>query len=364
MRRANTRAAAGILLLGLLILLANGADSAADMIRERLRLCADTLIPSLFGCMLLAELLCRSGAGERLGAHLRLFGRAVGLSPALTGIFLVSQLAGYPAGAMLLRREAECGRISQQDAGRLACAAYGGGPAFLVGLCGVQLFGSAAAGWVMLAACILANCAAVRILRPRETVGAVPETVRPGGAELLTGSAAQTVSALMQICGVVLCFGLISWTAERLGVLRLLTSLGAAAGLSAQTVRALFAALLDVTQLTGLLHCGMRFSVLLPLAAGMLSFGGICVQVQCIALGVRGQRFAELICVRLLTAILAALLTAAAVPFLPMPAEIPAFAQRAAISQTGSVLPAVMILLTGFPVFLCNTGAHGVNRAR
>lgn len=351
MRNRLLQAFAAVLLLLLLLLTAHHADAAAAVISDRLRLCAETLIPSLFGCTVLADLLRESGAGQWLGARLRLFGRALRLSPGLNGIFLVSQLAGYPVGALLLRQECERGRLSESDAAAFSCAAFGGGPAFLVGLCGVQLFGSAAAGWTLWLSCFAANCAAARLLSPRNTPVHPPEPVHLS-APMIPQAVSGAVASLMQICGTVVLFGLAAWLCELLEIVGVLVKIGVFAGISAQTVHAVFAAVLDVTQLTALLHCGLQFQVLLPLTAALLSFGGLCVQTQCLALGVRGMRPGQLLCYRLLTALLAALLTALAVPFLPMPAVVPAMAQGAAVSQTGSVLPGILIMLTGFPVVL------------
>ncbi len=351
MRNRLPQALAAIALLLLLLLTAHRADAAAAVISDRLRLCAETLIPSLFGCTLLADLLRESGAGQWLGGRLGLLRRALRLSSALTGIFLVSQLAGYPVGAMLLRQECERGRLSEADAAVFSCAAFGGGPAFLVGLCGVQLFGSAAAGWLLWGACFAANCAAARLLSPRSVPLHPPAPVH-FTVTMIPQAVSGTVAGMLQICGTVVLFGLAAWLCELLGIAAILVKIGALAGISAQTVRAAAAAVLDVTRLTELLHCGIRFQVLLPLTAAMLSFGGLCVQMQCLALGVRGMRPLRLLCTRLLTALLAALLTALAVPLLPLPEAAPAMAQGAEISQTGSLLPGILILLTGFPVAL------------
>ena len=204
-------AAVAAALVILLILPANRAGELAAVLSQRLRLCAETLIPSLYGCMAAADLLTASGTAKKLGALLRAIGRALGLNAALTGIFLVSQLAGYPVGAMQLKQEASAGRLHPRDAAGLSYACFGGGPAFLVGLAGVQLFGSAAAGWVMLGACVLTNCAAVRILRPRHPSQDCENAADPHiSAQMLTQAAANAADSLFRICGVVLLFGLLT----------------------------------------------------------------------------------------------------------------------------------------------------------
>ena len=348
---------APILLLMLLFLLAGNAKAIAAAVSERLTLCLDTLIPSLFGCMAAANLLRESGAGAQLGRHLRILSHLLHFSAECTGVFAVSQLAGYPVGALLLRQASEAGWLPAKDAARLSAVCFGGGPAFLVGFAGAELFGSPAAGWIMLAACILANCAAARLCRLR--TASASSSGCPAcrlSAAALTAAVSDTVRSLAQICGIVLCFGVLTRLAECLGALRLLTTAGKAAGIPPQTVPALFAAILDVTQLRGLLCCGLPFHILLPLTAGLLSFGGICVQLQCLALGVPELSAGRLLLTRLLAACFTAAITAAALPFLPVPDAAAVFAHESAVSRTGSVLPALLILCTGFPLL---TGRGG-----
>ena len=342
-----------IFLLLLLFLLADGAAEVSAVVAERIRFCLCTLIPSLFGCMAAANLLRESGAGRQLGFRLRNAAHLLRFPAECMGIFAVSQLAGYPVGAMLLKREAEAGNLSAGDAARLSAVCCGGGPAFFVGFAGTELFGSPAAGWVLLSACVLANCAAAFLLRQngKPVTAAECPACRLSPAAL-TGAVSDAVRSLTQICGIVMFFGVMTWLCGRLGLLRLMTAAGAYCGIREQTVSALFTALLDVTQLRGLLICGLPFSVLLPLTAGLLSFGGICVQLQCLALGVPEMSAVRLLLTRLMTAVIAALLTAAVLPFISVPEAAAVFAHGTAVSRTGSAIPALLILCTGFPLLI------------
>ena len=135
-----------LLLLTVLALAAGRGQSLAAVIASRVQFCLQTLIPSLFICMVLANLLRESGAAGVLGRRARLTARLLHLSPSGAGIFWISQLAGYPVGTLLLRRQYENGAIPASDAARLACVCFGGGPAFAVGFAGAGLLGSPAAG--------------------------------------------------------------------------------------------------------------------------------------------------------------------------------------------------------------------------
>ena len=348
-------AALTLLLLCVLALLAGNAAAVTQVLQKRTVLCLQTLIPSLFGCMALCELLTESGAAAWLGTRLRRPARLLRLPPEVLSIFLVSQIAGYPVGTVLLRRLTGAGRLPQETAARLACICFGGGPAFLVGLAGVQLFGSAAAGWLMLAACILSNCLLLLLcgLPPAAQKDAAPEPVSVRlTAECITGAVSRTMRSLAGICGMVLLFGILTQLCAFCGITALLSRAGAAAGLSPQTVQAFFAAWMDVTALQGVFFCGIPFRPLLAAAAGLLSFGGICVHWQCLALGGGMVSARRLFCIRLLAAAFTALITYAAAGLIPLPETAPVFAHSTKLTENGSFLPAFMIFLTGFPFLL------------
>lgn len=338
------RRSAGFWLTVFLLLMtaaaALNADAAADVLRLRIAYCLETLIPSLFGCMVLANMLTASGAAAWLGYRLRFPARLMGIPPELLTVFLISQIAGYPVGAILLRQMAEQGRLHPDDAARASGACFGGGPAFLVGLAGVQLFGSAAAGGLILGACISVNLLLLILLRPRHGMAydADVPAVRLS-AELLTGSVSGAMRSLGGICGMVLFFG----AAMQLSGMEKIRQ---------PLLRALCTVLTDITQLPALLHCGLHFRILLALSAGLLAFGGICVHAQCIALGVSGLRIGRLLLIRMAAAAAAGGIVFLFAGLINLPESVPVFAPQVSVSRSGSPLPALLIFCTGFPILI------------
>lgn len=304
--------------------------------------------------MAAANLLWATGAGAWLGCRLRLIGKLLRMPAAVCGIFPVSQLAGYPVGTLLLQRSAGNGAVSEADAAAYAYCCFGGGPAFLVGLAGVQLFGSAAAGWCIFGACVLANCALALLVRhaKSDNADAAPQCRVRFAPALLTAAVSDAMRSLMQICGMVLLFGIILVLCDLLGITSLLVCIGETCGIAPQTVRALFAACMDITQLPALFRCGLSFDILLPLSGALLSFGGICVHFQCLALGGRRLHAGRLLCARLLAAVLTFLMIRFAVGFLPLPEAVETAAQPSAALKIGSPVPAMLIFCTGFPFLI------------
>ena len=347
-------AGAAVLLLGVLILLAQNAAGFAAVLRSRMLLCMQTLVPSLYGSTAAALLLRESGAGEWLGGKCRRTARLFGMRPVCFSVFVISQLAGYPAGAVLLRRMQKTNALTPAERVRLSGLCFGCGPAFAVGLAGSQLLGSAAAGWVLFGAGIAANALLALLTRPRELL---PADTAPSprvylDAEMLTDAVSGTIRSLVQICGMVMLSGLAAEACRVLRLTALPDALSVRMQIPPQIIRAFCGAAADITQLEPLCRCGLNFRLLLPLAGGLLSFGGLCVHLQCRALGGGLCPMRKLLLQRFFAGILAAFLLCAAAPLLPVPDAAAVFAPRTAVFAQGSVLPALLIFCTGFPFLI------------
>ena len=130
--------------LFLLAMFFKNSAIAANAIAEGIRLCARTLIPSLFPLMVASELLCFCGAIDRLAGILcRPFGRLFGLSGDAASAVLLGAAFGFPIGtrcAASLYRE---GRISKENFSRVLAFSNHPSSAFLISTVGLSLFGSA-----------------------------------------------------------------------------------------------------------------------------------------------------------------------------------------------------------------------------
>ena len=350
--RFPVRAAAACLPLILFLLLAMHSAETAAVTAERMHLCLETLIPSLFGCMAAANLLTDSGAAAWLGFRLRFFARILHIGPELLTVFLVSQIAGYPVGTLQLCRMTAANRLPADAAGRFACVCFGGGPAFLVGFAGSRLFGSAAVGWMMLSGCIISNLLLLLLTpKPMHPAEAAAPAVRLT-ADVLPKAASGAMRSLAAICGMVLLFGILTLLCDLTGITGLLIRLGGCIGLSPQTVRALLAACSDVTQLHRIFACGFSFRLLVSLSAAMLSFGGICVHLQCAALSGGIVRLRRMLLTRLAAACMTFLIIYVLSDIFDLSETVPALAHPAAVSHSGSPLPAILIFCTGFPFLI------------
>lgn len=124
----------------------------ASGVSQGLRVCAETVIPSLFGFTVAAGLL---GAGElpdRLKKAVSPVMRMLfGLPPECFPALLLGLFGGYPTGASAARALCNSGKISVSDARRLTSFCLSPGMGFCVNAVGISMLSSRRAGFIMLA---------------------------------------------------------------------------------------------------------------------------------------------------------------------------------------------------------------------
>ena len=191
---------------------------------------------------------------------------------------------GAAAAADLFRR----GRLAREEAEHLLLFCDNTGPAFALGALGLGAFGSAAAGLFLylvhvLSALLLGLLSRRRAApsRMREAREAAP---LPPAAEAFTESVHAAGSAVLGVCAFVVVFSALLAVLEELGLpgaLSAALSLRTPPGIS--WWRAALYALLELSGAVGTLASLPAAPAKLALAAFALSWGGLCVHCQCMA---------------------------------------------------------------------------------
>ncbi|MBR0231656.1 MAG: hypothetical protein IJQ53_05470 [Clostridia bacterium] len=152
LRRALSLAAE-VFVLFLFVRLLFSPQTAAQTIKNALVFCAQTLVPSLFVFIVLADRM----AGMRLTA----------LAAQKTGcgfmLWLLGSLCGVPVGAVLANGLYRSGAVNKRRAEYLIAFTNNAGVSFLLGYVGAGLFGNIYAG-AKLTVCQLVSTAATAVL--------------------------------------------------------------------------------------------------------------------------------------------------------------------------------------------------------
>ena len=257
---------------GLLLLFSKQARAGVS---DALTVCGTVILPSLFPLLILSSFAASFPCPRRLqrlcAAPLR---RLFGLSPGCLLPLLLGLTCGYPLAAKTARTAREQGLISEEDARRLTLYFTCPGLPFAVTAAGAGCFGSAAVGWTLFASCALADLAAAilfhltrkkkRAARPPASP-AFPEAPPLSPAASFSGGLAAAVERA---------------TGAALSVCAWICGFSAFSG----ALSALFRGKADpLLSLTAEVTTAVRRAAAIknpPLAAGCLSFGGICVFCQ------------------------------------------------------------------------------------
>ena len=317
----NTVAVCGAVCAMLCLVLAPA--EAIESARYGLSLCAELIVPSLLPFFVASALLIRLGVPQALGKLLSPLARRLwGVSGAGASAFFSGICGGYPLGAQTVAELYVTGQIEKAEAEKLLRFCNNSGPSFLVGVIGAGIFSSRAAGLLLYAVHVFAALLTGLIFRRGEAPSSAPRSVRETGiAEALVASVRQAVSAVLSVCGFVVCFCVLSGLLDTLGFwARAATLLSRLPAVDAQDARAMLIGFLELSSgigaLRGLPPSGGR----LVLSAFLCGWGGLSVQFQTMAvlaetdLDARGHVLG-----RLISALLSALLALALLRFVPFP---------------------------------------------
>lgn len=260
MRRAKWLG--GLLLTGLLL---SAPQAAATGAARAAAYWYMSVAPAVFPFLALMPLLTCEDAAL---AYEKLLGRAMGrlfkLPGAAASAMVIGMVAGTPAGAIAARRVAARSGMDRGQLWRLAVAAMGFSPAFLIGGIGAGMLGSAAMGWRLACAQLMTQLTMALLLR-RAWPGAT-EPVADGGTIGGDAPVRGAVLAALTICGYMALFGAIT---------------AAAGKYLGRKPSYLLLCLMDVPSGARLVsEWPMEARTRLVLLAAMVGFGGLCAIAQ------------------------------------------------------------------------------------
>ena len=267
------------------VLVAVMPDVAADGVRSGLSLCAGVIIPSLFPFFVLSGMLSRLGLPELLA------GLSGGTPKLWLTPFLLGICGGYPVGAAALAQLVEDGRLSPPEAEKLLPACNNTGPAFIIGAAGSAVFGSVTAG-VILYICHISAAVITGLIFSRGCGGNAAAAAIPQGSigAVLSRSVKSAVSSILNVCGFVVFFSVVSRMLERSGfMVRASGELASALGLELHFTQALLRGLLELGGGIGAM-AGLELTAgNAALAAFILGFGSLSVHCQTMAVTERAN---------------------------------------------------------------------------
>lgn len=237
-----------------------------------LALCINAVIPSLLPFMLVSSCVIKSNFSRPLGALLsKVLSPLTGISPSGCVCFVTGLFGGYGAGARAVFESYEEKQISKEEAERLLAFCNNAGPLFIIGTVGIGFFASKSVGALLFFVQVITALICARVLGGGYTSKRLKlseewdfyKKNKPPAGELITASAIESGSAIINACVFVITFS---------AILEILPF----------GEYSFLAGILEVTRGTAeLSRLGTR---MLPFISALLSWGGMSVHFQASAL--------------------------------------------------------------------------------
>lgn len=277
-----------IALLVAIAALVSAPTQAVDGAKNGLDLCCNVIIPSLFPFFVLSSMAVDLGLAAYLGRLLEGIMRPLfRVSGSCAIAVVLGFIGGYPLGAKTALELYRQGLCSKVEAERLLAFCNNSGPAFILGVVGVGIFGSSEIGLLLYTSHCVASLLTGLIFRfygtaaekqaPTSHTKPITTTTIPAA---FTGAVVRSFSSTLNICAFVIFFSAILQLMASYGVFTALADLLSLVGISAQFAPQLVAGFLELTSGVSSLG-GITKSVgSISMAAFMLGWAGLSVHCQ------------------------------------------------------------------------------------
>ena len=305
--------------------------------------CMDVMIPSMFIFMCISSITVNSGLHSIISIPFRPAAKYIfRLSDSQFGVFMLSLVSGYPAGIKLL---ADCynNALSKNDFDRLSCFCFASGPAFIIGTISGVLYPDTPAGIIVFLSVTAGNILSAVLcgLFSRIPSKEKPRIKTDISAECFINSTVSSARAIFQMCVMIVAFSGVLQILKLSGAVNLISEAAAyITGNKVGTVSSIIACILEISNIITLPKNDIS---MLPVVASLLSFGGICVLIQIIAISGGLLNIKKFISVRLFSAFASALFCRLFMKFINIEA-VTAFAPVITHSKF-SPLPSVLLII-------------------
>lgn len=264
-----------------------GSKAARTGALSGLKLMGDLLIPSLLPFFTAAGLLNRLGFTLAIGRRLSpILGRFLGISSSGCAVLLLGFSGGYPLGAASVAELCKSGQLKQKEAQHLLRFCDNTGPSFALGAVGAA-FGSVKAGLFLWSIHVFTALVLAILFSRRDHSfysPAVPRLQEESPAAAFTGAIQSAVQALMNIAGYVIFFSALLGILDSVSLLSYTASgMARLTDLDCRWWQIFLTGTLELSSAVGQMQGIACNRLNLALGAFILSWGGLCIHFQSMA---------------------------------------------------------------------------------
>lgn len=328
-------------------------DAVKAAVYDSVLRCLTTVIPSLYGMMIISGLLVKSNIICNVPNFIKKIGSSFfGMSGGVFPIFIFSMVAGYPIGSKMLCSEYENGNLSRHDAEIFSGICYGAGPAFIFGCISSQLYGGSISGKIIIVSTISANLILAFFLSIFLKKRSYAPSARKKiilSSETLNASILSAGRSLADICLMISAFSVFTVFLEKIGAINFAAELiSKCFNIPNESCSGIIFAFLDITSVNRLPYGNYD---ILPIISALTSFGGVCVIMQLSALNSGKLSLKPLVLLRVCSALLSGAICHFIMPIFLANETVSAANITASCFHTASPIPSVMLIFMTIILF-------------
>lgn len=321
--------------LFILMLILN-PEQASSAAKEGFNISLYLVLPSLFPFAVISSFIC---SNFRIPAFLtKTVSRITGISAQGVAPLVMGIISGYPVGSILIGDAVSENRLSVKEAEHLLPFSCAAGPLFMIGVLGSGMFGSVHIGYFLYTIHIISILSLLILLKafaPKTSSSAlrIPKKVS------LIRTVDKSMSAMLNVMGCIAFFSVVSRMLSISGVFEIFSSYSAVPH-----------GILELTSgLNRLALSELSLRLKLSLASFLCGFSGICIFLQ-VSNAVKETKISlkKYVILKLMTAILAFILTYLIYPLIPL--SVPTFTAPSPMPY-GFIFHGYGLILFLFPIY-------------
>lgn len=279
-----------IFIIAFSVLLLLFSKDVSQAIINSISSCLSIIIPSLFGFMVVSNILVKSNIYILISKPFYHISKYLfRIPPELFSIFLLGNIGGFPVGAKLISELLKESKISKQDASTLMCYSYCSGPAFIFGVIGINIFGNILVGLIIYLSIVISNFIIAIIIGFNNKIPdkKIEKKQIILNSNILIESIESTTKSLALICAMIVFFSAFITILDRINFLSIVSNyVNIIFNISPEHTKIFATSFLEISKISELSkYC---YNVI-PVITMLTSFGGMCVLMQII--GITNKQF-------------------------------------------------------------------------
>ncbi|MFW5779853.1 MAG: hypothetical protein ACOCWI_00165 [Bacillota bacterium] len=257
-------------------------DRYIDSVLYGLRLFSLSVLPALFPFFFLSKILTSLNVSSSMEKFIKKPLHKFFHSPPAGGyILFVSLMSGYPVGAKLISDCCNSGIITEKQARNISVFTSTSGPLFILGTVGVMMFNNKLAGFIILIAHYLGAVINGLILTSK-TKDNQKTTIPPpiDYDNILSDSITSSITAVAIVGGYIAIFGMLIDVLSDFSILDTAAKLLSYLFIPEKIAFGILSSFIEITRGCKILASIGSPAAVVPICAGMISFGGLSITLQ------------------------------------------------------------------------------------